>query len=156
MVGHIDYIKYHIIPEVADNLLFSLAQYYRLCIICNVLYNVQSVVGYLFHHLALGHSSFRMLLARRPKKGTSHLSSVSAVQLSACPPSLIVLLHDLPSLYALMVKYPINPKSPIRMTHDKNVDHENIKCSTKIAENSNADCHAWNLPTNPSAPFPIY
>jgi hypothetical protein len=54
-------------------------------------------------------------------------------------------IKDLPSRYALIVKYPISKISPKNITQERNFDHENIKCSTNIAENSNDDCQAWNL-----------
>ena len=54
-------------------------------------------------------------------------------------------ITDLPSRYALMVKYPISKISPTNITQERNFDHENIKCRTNMAENSNDDCQAWNL-----------
>lgn len=50
--------------------------------------------------------------------------------------------QNLPSRYARNVRNPINRISPTKISHDRNVDHEKIRCRTKMLVNSSADCHA--------------
>lgn len=54
-------------------------------------------------------------------------------------------MPNLPSRYARNVNRPINAVSNMNSSHDSVGDHERIRCSTKILENTRADCHAWNL-----------
>ena len=95
-------------------------------------------------HCDKPHSSSKMLLASLPKKGTSNLSNVSAAK-DVNNPSSAYEQENSPSRYALKVKKPIPPRSSTNMNQERNELQEKIKCSTKMAENSSADCQAWNL-----------
>jgi hypothetical protein len=45
----------------------------------------------------------------------------------------------------LKVNHPIKPISPIKITHDKKLDHEKMICMMKRKVKRRDDCHAWNL-----------
>jgi hypothetical protein len=52
---------------------------------------------------------------------------------------------NIPSMYALYVKYPIKPMSARKIIQEKKVHRIKRRCRMNIALKSNEDCHAWNL-----------
>jgi len=51
-------------------------------------------------------------------------------------------IHNIPSRYALIVRYPIVPRSTKSKTQLRNVDQDNIRCKTNRMLNSIDDCQA--------------